>query len=128
MKSALFFCFIFLLIACENTDNSIDQSSPENTVSNFLLSMKNGSFSEAKQFISPNSQNSFTDFETNLKMIGSEEKKTLLNAFDMEIKSINCQEVNGITNCSICCSDAGELTLEVISINDKWFIQTEFGY
>lgn len=123
----LLLCFSMVIIAC-NEPAATDQSSPEAAVKGLFEALKAGDFETAKLYGTTSTQESLLDFKTNLNMISDDEKKEVLAPYNMEISKVTCAEEQGQTNCELCCSDAGEVRVEVVQQEQKWFVQMEFAY
>ena len=126
----LFLCLwacLFLMTAC-NTNNTAKQDSPETTVRGIFSAIQSENFELALQFCTPSTKESLQDFATNLKMIPPDEKESLLAPFSMQISTVACQDYQGITRCDLCCSDLGEISIETVQKDDKWYVQMEFLY
>jgi hypothetical protein len=115
------------MTAC-NTNNTAKQDSPETTVRGIFSAIQSENFELALQFCTPSTKESLQDFATNLKMIPLDEKESLLAPFSMQISTVACQDNQGITRCDLCCSDLGEISIEMVQKDDKWYVQMEFLY
>ena len=125
----LFLMLIFgLLFACDQTVQQQETSDPAAVVTAFFEAMKTEDLNKAKGYLSENSRLSFTAFENNLSSLDEARRTTFLAPFKLNIQQVNCSSEGGSMFCSVCCSDEGDIRLEMTQVNEQWFIQEEFGY
>lgn len=126
---SIFFLFIttYCLLAC-NSEPQVAQSTPEEAARGLFEAIKANDFEKAKLFGTESTRVSLKDFEANLKMIPDDEEKALLAPFQMNISKVTCADVQGTTNCTLCCSAEGDVILEMAQQDGKWFVQMEFVY
>jgi hypothetical protein len=119
--------FLFLEVSCESEDQ-VYQNNPEETIRGFFQALKDEEFKKASLYTTAETQESLRDFVANLNMISAEEKTILLSPFKMEVSKTNCSENQGVTICSLCCSPDGEIIVNMVQQDNKWFIEMEFGF
>ena len=90
-------------------------------------SIKDQDFEKASLYGTSNTQISLRDFVTNLNMISEEEKLKVLSPFNFEISKVECSENQGSTVCMLCCSNDGEISINMVKQDNKWFVQMEFA-
>ena len=117
----------FFAVACSSTPE-VAQSTPEEAVRGLFEALKSQDFEKAKLFGTANTKKSLQDFATNLKMINEDEKQTLLAPFQMTVAKVACQEEAGTTFCKLCCSTDGDIKIEMVQQDEKWFAQVDFAY
>ncbi len=122
-----FFIYLFLLtlVGCA-PEQHVSQSSPEEAAKGMFEALREQDFEKASLFGTSTTQISLRDFATNLNMISEEEKRTILSPFDFEISKVECSENQGSTVCNLCCSNDGELSINMVKQDNKWFVQMEF--
>ena len=123
----LLFLATHLLLAC-NSEPQVAQSSPEEAAKGLFDALKASDFEKAKLFGTTATQKSLQDFEANLKMVSDSEKAPLLAPFQMNVSKVTCTDVQGTTNCTLCCSTEGDVILEMVQQDGKWFVQMEFAF
>lgn len=122
-----FWSCMFLMMAC-NSNNAANQARPETAVRGIFDAIQSENFDLALQFCTPSTMQSLQDFAANLRMIPAAERESLLAPFFMQISTVACQEEQGITRCALCCSDLGDISIEMVQKDDKWYVQMEFLY
>lgn len=119
---------LLVVLACESTETPVNQATPKAAAQGFLDALKAEDFDLAAKYVAASSKESLQNFQTNLKMVGEEERKTLLEAYKVPVKSIDCVEQQGNTNCKLTYQPEGEGMLNLVQQEDKWFVQMEFDY
>lgn len=119
---------LFIVLACEPTENAVKQATPKEAAKGFLNALKAEDFELAGRYVSESSQESLQNFRTNLNMISAEEKQTLMAAYKVPIKTIDCAEQQGETRCNLSYEPDGEGILKLVQQDQKWFVQMEFDY
>lgn len=122
-----FILVILITVACD-TAPKVTQSSPEEAVKGLFEALKASDFEKAELYGTSSTQESLRNFATNLKMINEDEKSALMAPFKMEVSKVTCSEVDGTTTCQVCCSTEGDIAIEVVQQDDKWFAQMEFAF
>lgn len=121
--------FILLVVlACESTETPVNQATPKETAQGFLDALQAENFDLAAKYVAASSRESLQNFQTNLKMISEEERKTILDAYKVPVQSIDCAEQQGSTTCKLTYQPEGEGSLNLVQQEDKWFVQMEFDY
>ena len=128
MRIFLFLLFCAALLLSCNNNKASEQDRPESAIRGVFKAIQSENFEKAAQFCTASSKKSLQDFATNLKMVSSSEKENLLAPFSMQITKIDCQESLGSTHCDLCCSEFGDVSLEMVQQDNKWFVQIEFLY
>lgn len=128
MRFLFLILIIGLLFSCDQVVHQQETSDPAAVVTAFFEAMKTEDLSKAKSYLSENSRLSFTAFESNLSIIVEERRTALLAPFKLNIQQVNCSSEGGTTFCSVCCSEEGDIRLEMTQVNEQWFIQEEFGF
>ena len=118
---------LFVTISCTN-ETQIAQSTPEEAAKGLFEALKAGEFETAERFGTATTAESIRNFATNLKMINDDEKLALMAPFQMEVSKVSCAEEQGTTRCKLCCSTEGDIIIEMVQQDNKWFAQMELGY
>jgi hypothetical protein len=123
-----FFYYLLLLtlIGCES-EQQVSQSTAEDSIKGLFEAIKAQDFEKASLYGTANTQISLRDFVTNLNMISEEEKLKVLSPFNFEISKVECSENQGSTVCKLCCSNDGDLSINMVKQDNKWFVQMEFA-
>lgn len=128
MRYLLLILILGFLFSCDQVVQQQETSDPATVVIAFFEAMKIEDLSKAKSFLSENSRLSFMAFENNLSSIGEARRTTFLAPFKLSVQQVNCSLEGGTMFCSVCCSDEGDIRLEMTQVNEQWFIQEEFGF
>ena len=123
-----FYFLLFLLTTACTTETQVSQDSPSDALKGIFEAIKNQDFEKASLYGTANTQISLRDFVTNLKMVSKEERINLLSPFNMKISKVECTEIQGSTICSLCCSDEGDISINMVQQDNKWFVQMEFAF
>ena len=119
--------FLFLEVSCES-EVQVYQRNPEETIRGFFQALKEEEFEKASLYTTVETQVSLRDFVANLDVISVEEKTILLSPFKMGVSKAICSENQGATICSLCCSPDGEIIVNMVQQDNKWFVEMEFGF
>lgn len=123
---ASLFLFLFLF-SCANKQE-VAQSTPEEAARGLFDALKVDDFERARLFGTNTTQESLLNFETNLKMVSEEEKKDLTAPFKLDISKVTCIDNQGSMNCTLCCSTDGDIIIEMVEQDNKWFAKIDFAY
>lgn len=118
---------LYLVVACSSAPE-VAQSTPEEAIRGLFEALKEQDFEKAKLYGTSSTQKSLQDFATNLKMISDDEKAQLLAPFQMTVAKVSCREESGAMFCSLCCSSEGDIKIEMVQQDNKWFAQVDFAY
>lgn len=119
--------FAFLLSACAN-QTSTQQDKPEATVRGFFKAFQEADYEIAYQYCTEKSAQSLRDFVANLSMVEASEKESLIAPFQIQLSEVACKAEAGLTQCRVCCSEQGDVLMDLVQQENKWFIQMEFIY